>query len=618
MGFSDSLRRFDVYSTNKTHDDLKVRTLTGAMISVCFGVLAVCLFTSEFRQWRALETVDRLDVDTSARPDSKLPVNVDIYLPSLPCGEFVTEVTDESGSQELRVTDTLQKLRISRDGVPIDLPERVDWDHQIAPAFQQRKVVSLMEEAQQHLAETMSHLEHEATEHPELDPNEHEMYRAQLAQQAAQLHGRLSQLTDVAAAGDESEASSSPETHLEMSAQELQNMHVEVENSRLFSDEQREKVLANLHAMAKSVARLRNGTSDATALNLREALRIRLSILSDNVHGFVSAADIDRRDRYGSVQELLNDVSAQADLLPAITKKHVNDTLTQLSGLLQTLNTGLSGARRSEIEGTFDRKLREVQAELRGEDDLPTGYCGSCYGAGATDGQCCNTCAELKEAYASKRWGFPDPQNFEQCRRESRSRMTKLQEGEGCNIYGTMEVARVTGTFSIAPLAKLSSAKLQRLQGPSLLPTISAFNVTHQIKRLSFGTDFPGQHNPLDGVWTHSPAGAAVSKYFLKVVPTTYEFVGGKSVHTNQFSVTHYFKALTAESAQAMVPQIAFTFELTPIKVRKTEERGGTFIGFLTRCAALIGGLFTVAGILDGTIYQSTRHLEKMQLNKQG
>ena len=196
-------------------------------------------------------------------------------------------------------------------------------------------------------------------------------------------------------------------------------------------------------------------------------------------------------------------------------------------------------------------------------------------------------------------------------------RSSKLQEGEGCTIYGTMEVARVTGTFAIAPVSRLPSAKLQRL---AALPSaqISAFNVTHQIKRLSFGTDFPGQHNPLDGVWQHSPSGAAMSRYFLKVVPTTYEFVGGSNVNTNQFSVTSYFKALTTESSQQVVPAIAFVFELTPLKVKKTERRAGSFFSFATRCAALIGGLFTVAGILDSILYTSTRQIEKLNMGKQG
>ena len=369
--------------------------------------------------------------------------------------------------------------------------------------------------------------------------------------------------------------------------------------------------------MSKSVARLRNGTSDSTAVNLREALRIRLSILSDNVHGFVSASDIDRRDRYSSMQDLLNDVANASALLPPAGRKHVEETLEELGDQLRVLNTGLKGEKRREVEQAFERKLQEVQTELKGEDALPPNYCGSCYGAGSHENQCCNTCTELKKVYAEKRWGFPDPSNFEQCRRESRQRGTKLQEGEGCNIYGTMEVARVTGTFAISPVSRLPSAKLQR-QAFGLGDSVSAFNVTHQIKRLSFGTDFPGQHNMLDGAWTHSPAGAGVSRYFLKVVPTTYEFIGGKSVHTNQFSVTQYFKALSAENAQAMVPTIALVFELTPLKVRKTEQRGGTFVGFLTRACALVGGLFTVASIIDSVLYQSTRQLEKLNMGKQG
>jgi hypothetical protein len=127
----------------------------------------------------------RLDVDTRTKPDSQLPVNIDIYFPSLPCSWFVTEVTDDSGSQQIAVTDGLHKLRMDRNGVPIDLPEPVDWGHAVAPAFQQRKVVSMMEEAQAHLAETMNHLDHEGEENPQLTPAEHEAHRVQLAEQVS-------------------------------------------------------------------------------------------------------------------------------------------------------------------------------------------------------------------------------------------------------------------------------------------------------------------------------------------------------------------------------------------------------------------------------------------------
>ena len=62
--------------------------------------------------------------------------------------------------------------------------------------------------------------------------------------------------------------------------------------------------------------------------------------------------------------------------------------------------------------------------------------------------------------------------------------------------------------------------------------------------------------------------------------------------------------------------RISFTFELTPLKVEKKEQRAGTFLRFLTRSAAVVGGLFTVAGILDSAWYHSSKHLIKARLNK--
>lgn len=120
-----------------------------------------------------------------------LPVNVDLLLPSLPCGELVTEVTDESGTQQLAVTDTLQKLRVDRNGVPIDIPRPVDWTHAVAPGFQQRKFVQLMEDVHVHLRETLYHLQHEDEENPNLSHDEHQEHRMQLAEQERAAPARM-------------------------------------------------------------------------------------------------------------------------------------------------------------------------------------------------------------------------------------------------------------------------------------------------------------------------------------------------------------------------------------------------------------------------------------------
>ena len=73
--------------------------------------------------------------------------------------------------------------------------------------------------------------------------------------------------------------------------------------------------------------------------------------------------------------------------------------------------------------------------------------CKSCYGA--ADG-CCDTCADVREAYRKKNWAF-NPDNFEQCLAEKNFTRDSSAFKEGCQIYGYLEVNRVGGSFHIAP-----------------------------------------------------------------------------------------------------------------------------------------------------------------------
>jgi len=56
------LLRLDLYP--KTHEEFHERTLGGAAISLVSIVFALTLFLSEWSSFRAVETVDKLDVDT--------------------------------------------------------------------------------------------------------------------------------------------------------------------------------------------------------------------------------------------------------------------------------------------------------------------------------------------------------------------------------------------------------------------------------------------------------------------------------------------------------------------------------------------------------------------------
>lgn len=45
-------------------------------------------------------------------------------------------------------------------------------------------------------------------------------------------------------------------------------------------------------------------------------------------------------------------------------------------------------------------------------------YCGSCFGAEASNEDCCNSCKEVREAYRKKGWALKNPDLIDQCKRE--------------------------------------------------------------------------------------------------------------------------------------------------------------------------------------------------------
>ena len=58
--------------------------------------------------------------------------------------------------------------------------------------------------------------------------------------------------------------------------------------------------------------------------------------------------------------------------------------------------------------------------------------------------------------------------------------------------------------------------------------------MSHIIHSLSFGVHYPSRVNPLDGSQAILKDGSGVFQYFVKVVPTAYEFAGGPSLDSCQ------------------------------------------------------------------------------------
>jgi len=240
---------------------------------------------------------------------------------------------------------------------------------------------------------------------------------------------------------------------------------------------------------------------------------------------------------------------------------------------------------------------------------------------------------------------------FQKRAEHSREVKHAVEKKEGCRLYGRMHVQRVGGNFHISAHAE-EYETLQHAFG-----AVNKINISHTITHLSFGAGYPGLVNPLDGVarsgsddefhydesskdsrssdrkniekekeeeekrkkkeqvrrsrlmdLTWDENGSGVYKYFLKLVPTFYRthrsvFLGlfswTKSVSTNQYSVTEYFRKTDAWSGS--LPAVYFLYDFSPIAVTIDTKRPH-FVYFLTRLCAVCGGVFAFAHMISNLV----------------
>lgn len=255
---------------------------------------------------------------------------------------------------------------------------------------------------------------------------------------------------------------------------------------------------------------------------------------------------------------------------------------------------------------TRDDLVKEKQRAIaQGRSNEGITGCGNCYGAGE-DGECCNTCDDVRAAYRRRKWTF-ETNGIEQCEKEGfyGDATAQLASVEGCNMYGHVEVPKVAGNVHFAPGHAMQQVYSHVHDLVSF--TLSSFNITHKVNSLSFGVYYPGSTSPLDGHVVSVPEGAGMHQYFVKLVPTIYEPLVGVPIPAYQFSVTEHLKTMDLsaghEGSQGLLPGVFFNYELSPLQVRITEQRR-SFSHFLTRVFAILGGVYTVMGMIDALLHR--------------
>lgn len=247
------------------------------------------------------------------------------------------------------------------------------------------------------------------------------------------------------------------------------------------------------------------------------------------------------------------------------------------------------------------------------EQSSVSSSCGSCYGAETESRNCCNTCKEVQMAYHERRWVVSNISVFEQCRDENWTENIAKLGAEGCRIHGVLHVNKVAGSFHIAPGNSFASDHVHVHTMQGLIGT--KMNMTHRIGTLSFGSTYPGQRNPLDGFTMHVIEPFQMITYYLKLVPTIYSQRNVTTntlshVESNQYSVTWHSKGTPVMDDGQGIPGIFFNYEIAPLLVKISQEEK-SLMHFLTNTCAIVGGVFTVASLVDAFIYQSTCMVRK-------
>jgi hypothetical protein len=373
---------------------------------------------------------------------------------------------------------------------------------------------------------------------------------------------------------------------------------------------------------------------DTTPVDKRMSIAINVTFH----HAPCDLVGIDAIDSFG---EFLEDIGKHTKIT------RVNRDGSPIGEAEPIVNSGKKGDHTEHIDAT-GKKVK----------------CMSCYGAERFPGACCNTCEEVQQAYEMRQWTF-DVQDVAivQCAKERLEAAARRLSHEGCNIAAELHVKRVQGNIHFIPgksfkhmgmhLHDMSSKELKDL------------NLTHTIHTLGFGRQYPGLVQPLDGQTRASTLpeslaekekkhdshegprgggrganqlqmmlggfggpdetighafGGGKFQYFVKVVPTRWQPLGAGeagTLETNQYSVTEHYAPVKTDPN--FIPGIFILYDLNPIMVHMYEASPYDSVAhFLLELCAIVGGVFTVAGLVDAALHHGAKQVRrKMQIGKQ-
>jgi len=182
---------------------------------------------------------------------------------------------------------------------------------------------------------------------------------------------------------------------------------------------------------------------------------------------------------------------------------------------------------------------------------------------------------------------------------------TPFNGKKGCIFESVFHINRVPGNFHVST----HSADRQP----------DNIDMAHYITSLTFGsklthTNLPGNFNPLAKRDRLGVDAAESHDYTMKIVPTIFEDTYGNTDVSYQYTYA-YSNYVSYSHGGRSSSAIWFRYDLNPITV-KYHERRQPIYSFLTSVCAIIGGTFTVAGIIDSLLFTAAEMIKKLEIGK--
>jgi len=126
-GLLANLKGVDAFG--KTTDDVKVKTRTGAFLTLISAAIILSFSFMEFMDYRTIHTDTSLVVDKTR--GEKLTVKLNVTFPRVPCYLLSLDIMDISGETQRDVTHNVLKTRLEPSGKVIPGPKSADLKNDI-------------------------------------------------------------------------------------------------------------------------------------------------------------------------------------------------------------------------------------------------------------------------------------------------------------------------------------------------------------------------------------------------------------------------------------------------------------------------------------------------------